>query len=134
MILGFKEYFKDGTPTNFESKILRGEKIHSMREGRRWRPGNSIQMAYGVRTKQYRQFNADCQELQFCISVQKVFMTLSHALEVSVDNNYLSTLQIISLIQNDGLTREQFLNWFFPGNKDEWSGQIIHWTDFKYER
>ena len=46
MILGFKQLFEDKTPTYFKEKICAGEKIHSLREGHRWRQGMGIQMAY----------------------------------------------------------------------------------------
>ena len=59
-------------------------------------------------------------------------MTYTDCLEITIGNKYLEPLQIYLLIKNDGLTREQFLAWFFPKKVDEWSGKIIHWTDFKY--
>jgi hypothetical protein len=142
MILGFKQKFPDGTPTHFEEKIYAGvapelykdfePKIHSMREGERWRAGMDIQMAYGVRTKQYRQFNKGVSKLEKCISTQHVFMTYDWQLEVSISGRELTPEEISVLIKNDGLTRQQFIDWFFPDNKDEWSGQIIHWTEFRY--
>jgi hypothetical protein len=132
MILGFKQKFKDGTPTNFESKILTGEKIHSLREGDRWRAGKSIQMAFGVRTKKYRQFNINNPELQTCISRQRIFMTHTYEIEITIGYKYLMPHEIDLLIKNDGLTRQQFIDWFFPNKKDEWIGEIIHWTNFRY--
>jgi len=133
MILGFKQQFPDKTPTRFKEKILSGEKIHSIRAGDRWRPGMSIQMAYGVRTKQYEQFNALVRhELEHCKSVQQLFMTNYQWLEVFVGDRELSPPEINDLLKNDGLTRKQFYDWFFPRGKKIFSGQIVHWTDFKY--
>ncbi len=134
MILGFKEKFADGTLTEFEKKILAGTKIHSLRKGDRWRAGMSIQMAHGVRTKKYRVFNNNMERLQVCTGVQDIFMTYNGwALEITIDGYYNSNAsEINALIQNDGVNRQRFLNWFLPKGKDEWSGQIIHWTNFKY--
>ncbi len=134
MILGFKKKFDDGQPTFFSAKIIDGLKIHTLRSGFRWRAGLDIQMAHGVRTNHYEQFNKNIPKLQKCISVQDVFMTFNGwEIEITVDNrNYLSDSEIDKLIKNDGLTDEQFFEWFFPGKQDEWSGQIIHWTNFKY--
>lgn len=135
MILGFKQTFPDKTPTGFESKIITLEKIHSIRKGHRWHPGMSIQMAFGVRTKNYRQFNKGIETLSKCIHVQDIFMTYERwgALEITVnDDNYLLHSQIETLIKHDGLTRKQFIDWFFAKDTCEFSGQIIHWTDFKY--
>jgi len=144
MLLGFKEFFHDGKPTFFKKKILAGVgivrenillgiKIHTIREGERWKPGYFIHMATGVRTKGYNQFNSSYPQLQKCISTQQIFMSyFDGMLEITVDNTYLSSHEIDTLIQNDGLTRDQFINWFFKKNADVWSGQIIHWTNFKY--
>jgi len=61
MVLGFEQQFVE--------PILSGTKIHTIREDKhnRWKPGRSIQMATGVRTKNYNQFNED-----ECVSVQEI--------------------------------------------------------------
>ncbi len=145
MTLGFKTKFADGEPTLFEEKILAGvnrfvpnyaldPKIHSLREdpNNRWKAGKNIQMATGVRTKNYRQFNKDIPELATCKSTQRIFMTYDWCLEITVGGRELDTAEIAQLIKNDGVSYDQFINWFFPKDIDEWSGKIIHWTDFKY--
>lgn len=69
-------------------------------------------------------------------SVQGIFMTFDgYAFEISIDHKYCSWPQIEQLMKNDGFeTIEAMRDFFFPeGCKhDEWSGQIIHWTDLKY--
>ena len=81
MILGFKRFFPDGSQTYFKEKILAGAgygpvvtmpKIHTIRAGSRWHQGMSIQMAYGVRTKKYDQFNKGIEGLQICTGVQNI--------------------------------------------------------------
>jgi hypothetical protein len=137
MILAFKTTFPNGTATDFENKILQGSKIHSLREGNRWQEGYFIHMATGVRTTNYNQFNTAREDLQKCKGTQEVFMTYNNygALEVTIDDDlYLMQSQVDALISNDGLTREQFITWFFPKGKDVWTGQIIHWTNFKYSK
>ncbi|MDI3319151.1 hypothetical protein [Pinibacter soli] len=143
MILGFKKKFADGTPTLFKEKILAGvglipmsaandlKKIHSLREGDRWRSGMEIHMAYGVNTKQYVQFNKGIPELSKCKSTQEVFMLLYRGiLVVHIDGHNFNDVNL--LITNDGLTDQQFTDWFFPNSDSIWRGQIIHWTDFRY--
>ena len=144
MVLGFKQKFADGTDTHFLEKILSisglypyelfpRPKIHTFRTGERWKPGMSIQMAYGVRTQHYAQFNKGISALGTCISTQKVSMTTFWGcIRCFIDGRELPYTEIGELAQNDGLTLEQFRNWFFPDGNYEWSGQIIHWTGFKY--
>ena len=136
MIIGFKQQFANGTATNFKEKILSGTKIHTLRESDRIKQGMSLQMAYGVRTKHYEQFNKGIESLSTCVSRQRIFITFNGwALEATVGNDkYLGGYDMQQLIKNDGLTEKEFINWFFPNYKikDEWSGFIIHWTGFKY--
>lgn len=135
MILGFKQKFPNGTPTNFKEKILSGQKIHSLRESNRFSAGMSIQMAYGVRTKHYEQFNKGIESLSICKSVQSLYLCyVDEDCMVATLEGAKTDWTIDSLIKNDGLTYEQFVKWFFPTptKKYEWKGFIIHWTDFKY--
>jgi hypothetical protein len=50
--------FPNGSETDFERKILDGVKLFTLRKPskREYKPGMKLQMAYGVRTKNYRQF------------------------------------------------------------------------------
>jgi hypothetical protein len=58
MVLGFMRTFPNGSETNFERKILDGVKLFTLRKPskREYKPCMKLQMAYGVRTKNYRQF------------------------------------------------------------------------------
>lgn len=166
MILGFKTQVK-GKPTHFVQKILACKideyrkaftpKIHTIRGGNRWKPGNSIQMATGVRTKKYFRFNGDGIGLDECKGVQaveiirvddlsfseyegsgyivevhvpKLNKTFSAAFRVKIDGRYLSNEEIRALSVNDGFETPEQMFWWF--NLDCFSGQLIHWTDFKY--
>lgn len=139
MILGFKQTFPWGKPTKFKEKILCGvlpdvyslhykKKIHSIRKGSRWKPGMSIQMAYGVRTSNYEQFNKDHQGLQTCISVQNI--SISPGGLVLIDGRGLNQYTKNMLAENDGFESfEYFMKWFKDGMHN---GQLIHWTDYRY--
>lgn len=141
MILGFKKYMGQ-LPTRFKEQILAsvgfstkeyGVKLHSIRAGKRWKAGDTIHMAYGVRTSQYEQFNKGIDALSKCVSVQEIYMTWNGKnLQMTVDDKYLMQHWIELLIKNDGLTREQFISWFFPDGEGYFLGQIIHWTKLKY--
>jgi len=139
MILGFKQKFDNGDPTNFKEKILEGVKIHTIRRDSedRWRAGRSIQMAYGVRTKNYEQFNKGIPHLQKCTGVQKIEMRWERkvvnesevaTLWVKIDGKDLDINKYGELYQNDGLSIVDFFRWF----EKDFTGKIIHWTDFRY--
>ncbi|GAB3822263.1 hypothetical protein [Pontibacter rugosus] len=127
MVLGFKSQFQD--------KILAGTKIHTVRQdpNNRWRRGNKINFATGVRTKNYKEFKVGT-----CISTQEVFMTYSHVLEMSVGSNYLFGYpERLEFAQRDGFdTLEDFEAWFYPLIKAAPDGlykaKLIHWTDYRY--
>lgn len=180
MVLGFKEYFdkKKTKPTYFREKILAGAgiipqdvsrmpknsegisqgilyliehpKIHTMREGHRWKAGDIMHMAYGHRTKNYQQFNKGIPELQRVKSVQKIKITwlwnnpefethiswprqivdgVEYVPVVHIDKRLCSFEDVQQLSENDGFySMWQFFAWF---NRD-FSGQLIHFTEKKY--
>lgn len=141
MILSFKQKFKDGTPTNFKEKILAGTKIHTLRESDRITEGMYLHMAYGVRTKHYQQFNTGIESLSKCVSRQRIVIDyggavildkLYHSILIGIEGKLRHSVEVDLLIKNDGLTKEQFIKWFFPNGAGRWIGNIIHWTDFKY--
>ena len=122
MILGFKK--------QFVSKILRGEKIHTIREdpNDRWKPDREIHFATGVRTKNYEQFHHG-----YCYSVERIeirYDNKSFVPEIYIEKELLSCMEDhLDLARNDGFEGLQdFYNWFDKPFK----GKIIHWTDLKY--
>jgi uncharacterized protein YqfB (UPF0267 family) len=122
MILGFKK--------QFVPKILEGSKKHTIREDatNRWKEGRVIDMATGVRTKQYNKFTE-----QICTGIQTILIIrVSDELNqtiVNVDGRELSLDEIQKLAWNDGFENLiDFWLWF----KDGFDGKIIHWTDLKY--
>lgn len=116
MILGFK--------TQFNDKIISREKIHTIRKGKRWRPGMKIQFYNHVRTKKMVKFKHD----QVCIGVQNIKIE-GYSFIIFIDGKFFSPTKYLSLAINDGFDNiAGFLNWF----DKPFEGQIIHWTDFKY--
>jgi len=129
MVLSFKKEFK--------KPILSGDKIHSIRTDKkhRWNAGRTIQMATGVRSKNY-----NCFKEAVCISTQRVFMTYSHRdiIEISIDGRQLfGHHERLKFAKNDGFnTWKAFFDWFFPLIKKHpekhFSGVIVHWTNLNY--
>lgn len=122
MVIGFKEKFKE--------PILKGAKIHTIREDahNRWKQGRKIHMATGVRTKNYNQFYEDvCKSIQG-IEITRVSDYLNDTI-VTVDGRKLNLSEIQQLAWNDGF--ENLIDFWMWFNAD-FKGKIIHWTDFRY--
>lgn len=121
MVLSFKP--------QYPPKILAGTKIHTIRKDipNRWKVGNKIHFATGVRTKNYKQFFVG-----ECKSIQKIFIRyLNDEILIYIDDRKLPLLpsQAEQLAVRDGFeSLNDFSKWF----DREFTGKIIHWTDFKY--
>jgi uncharacterized protein YqfB (UPF0267 family) len=126
MVIGFKQ--------QFVAPILAGTKIHTIREdkGNRWKAGMLIQMATGVRTKDYKCFN-----MSQCLCTQDIEISYFEEIdpgegelyEVRIDGKLLNIAEVIQLSRNDGFESVlDFLKWF----SNDFTGKIIHWTDLKY--
>jgi hypothetical protein len=161
VILGFKTSFPWGGKTNFVEKILASQnpfinyipKLHTVREGQRWKPGYFIHMAIGVRTSAYQQFNVLAEGLQKVKSVQRIdiihrgpkcaLIFVDRKLKFSrieylvSEDGGTTTFQkvngicwLLQFLKNDGFeSEEDFWRWF---SKPIRNGQLIHWTDLKY--
>ncbi len=140
------DFIKSHTPLNTKLHTLRFDPFD------RWKAGKTIQMAYGVRTKNYQQFNKGIPELEKCVSVQRVRLkwlyknkyiettlpiqkitgphgTFEYYPAVWIDKKQLTDSEIETLARNDGFdSTEDFFKWF----KNDFAGKIIHFTDFKY--
>lgn len=120
MILGFKPQFKE--------KIINKSKIHTIRydEKNRWKAGNIIHFATGIRTKNY-----NCFRHGFCQSIQqiKIKHKVDFYITIEIDGKNLLKEEIEQLAKNDGFDSVQdFFEWF----NEDFEGRIIHWTEFKY--
>lgn len=129
MILAFKPQFKQ--------PILDGVKIHTLRAdpNDRWHKGRQIQMATGVRTKNY-----NCFKEATCLSTQKVYMSyaFNDIIEITVGDKYMfGFAEREQFAKNDGFNNwEEFFDWFYPliqHTSDNWLVlKLIHWTDKRY--
>lgn len=133
MILPFKPRFK--------SPILKGRKIHTLREDKhqRWAAGKTIHMATGVRSKEYNNFaTKTCTGVQQ-IALQNNYGNYQAALEVKPGLTTLITEHDLNLVAiNDGFdSLDDFMGFFFKNpyhTKGEVIMRIIHWTDLMYTR
>lgn len=129
MVLAFKEKFVE--------PILKGTKIHTIRadKGNRWKKGNLINMATGVRTPNYKEFKR-C----VCVSTQKIEIEWNSYIDritnveikyfhLKVDGFLLTTKESNELIKNDDFNYFSDFCLFFPEN---FKGKLIHWTNKTY--
>lgn len=114
-------------------------KIHTIREywktkdgtlsKKQWKPGDLIHPVIYSRTVKHFNFAP----IMKCEGIQNI--TIEHNVEykhnpwVIIDNNHLCKSEIDTLAVNDGFNSAR--DFFEHFNKDL-TGQIIHWTKFKY--
>lgn len=133
MILGYSKYYPWGGETLFESKILSGEKIHTIRKDLkgRWKSGNTIQHSTGVRTKSFNQFAKG-----ECTSTENIIITFSDLGKIEtvlVNGKEINNWELIA--RNDSLSILDFEKWFYTNSHNNiFKGKIIHWTNKKYVR
>jgi len=131
MNLGYSENFPWGGETNFESKVLSGEKIRTIRlnEKGRWRAGILLNHLLGNRTKRRREFLRNN-----CISTENItiaFSATGKIKSVMVEGKNITNWCNIAL--NDGLTVNDFEMWFYrSAAAGVFKGTIVHWTNKKY--
>lgn len=113
-------------------------KLHTIRSGKRWNPGMKIH--YKIWTgKPYKSKTFNFFESE-CISVQDIEIThkkedvasdgVAVLTKILVDGRSIHKLsEVEQLAKNDGFDNiTDFLNYF----REDFSGQIIHWTNLKY--
>lgn len=131
------------TLPKFKDLILSGEKIHTIRADPhgRWKPGRSIQHWMG----NPRNVHAKEKPHEFaageCKAVQEVWMSRKDGDEYWCDGvtvyligagRWMKPGDIKELAENDGLTIEEFREWFVPEGKPEFQGRVIHFTTKLY--
>lgn len=132
---------KAGEKTGFEQKLKNGIKKHTIRYNakdvwdKRYNDISKSKKYLSVREWTGRPYNSEQREFARYdkIGLQKITMTYSSTDEVPqcwVDGKHVSAYD---LAKNDGLSVEDFTEWFFGCNKGNvFDGVIIHFTDFRY--
>lgn len=130
-----------GEKTGFEQKLKNGIKKHTIRYNakdvwdKRYNDISKSKKYLSVREWTGRPYNSEQREFARYdkIGLQKITMTYSSTDEVPqcwVDGKHVSAYD---LAKNDGLSVEDFIEWFFCCNKGNvFDGVIIHFTDFRY--
>lgn len=127
--------------TQFVPAIIQHTKIHTLRKRGRWRAGMTIQHWLGSPRNPY----STPPPLQFyegmCDGVEKIRIWRT-SLELTrygfrariggADWSDLDDPELAGLAKNDGLTPEEFRDWFLPAGAEDWWGEIVHFTPFRY--
>ena len=130
-----------GEPTFFEKNLTDGVKIHTVRGnagniwGNRCRDVMQGRKYLSVRQWTGRPYNSKQEEIARFdkIGVQEITMTYSS--EDAVPRCWVDghRVPVETVAANDGLTTEDFVNWFFGRNHDNiFEGLVIQFTDFRY--
>ncbi len=117
MILGFND--------EFIPAILAGTKVHTIREGQRWRAGDVAEFYARAQAPDRYEFRAPLPVLL----VQEIELTVEG---LRVDGRLLPPPELLALAQADGFATAQELLAFFAGKPLPLRGQLVHWTNLRY--
>lgn len=117
MILGFNEAFIPA--------ILAGVKVHTIREGQRWRAGDSAEFYARAQEPERYEFR----EPLPILLVQEVEITTAG---LFVEGRLLSPTELLALAHADGFATANELLVFFADKSHPFRGQLVHWTELRY--
>ena len=135
-----------GEPTGFASKLASGEKKHTIRSNYDLWKVNAEKMERGkfylsIRQWSGRPYNSPQVEIaqrHNPIGVQPVelyYHTDNDTITAKIDGREWLDADCYTLAKNDGLSVQDFKEWFFgqhPKADKVFYGVIIHFTDFRY--
>ena len=132
-------HLKRGRLTGFPEKVIKGTKIHTLREDLgKWAYNveliNSNNAELSIRRWAGRPYHTSQLKVKKMrkIGIQQVRMTWESDIEqltVFVDGKQIPNVE--QLAANDGMGLDDFVSWFFK-TSDTFEGVIIHFTDFRY--
>ncbi|MDM8174825.1 hypothetical protein FKG96_12600 [Olivibacter sp. LS-1] len=130
-----KGHQRAGEPTGFRDKILSGEKIHTIRAGEHWKKVveevNKGIAILSVREWTGKPYASKQDEYARFEKLGWQSFEISSYGTIYIDGEYANPSYMGLIPSNDGLTTQDFISWFKTGTV-EFSGGIIHFTDFRY--
>ena len=130
---------KAGVPTEFESKLKSGTKIHTIRHNakgvwdERYKGIASGRKYLSVREWTGRPYNSEQREFARFEEIGLQHITMTYGSSDAVPQIWIDDKKVpIEVVaKNDGLSVEDFISWFFA--KDNvFEGVVIHFTGFRY--
>lgn len=139
-----QKHINAGEPTNFKEKILSGEKIHTIRpETNKWKIGDQISMRYWTGKPYHSKQEIFCEgfevveliDLCICVCGDKIDYIFSNCIDMVLATEYKMKL-FNQIAKNDGLTFDQFQNWFSMNDKKvlkrKYELTLIAWQPTNY--
>ncbi len=132
---------RSGQPTGFEDKLKAGSKIHTIRYNakgvweKRFKDIASGRKFLSVREWLGRPYNSEQREFAQYEKIGLQHITMTYSSEDALPQAWVDDkkIPVEELAKNDGLSVEDFVEWFFGNNKENtFEGVVIHFTDFKY--
>lgn len=117
MILGFNE--------NFVPAIVAGAKVHTIREGQRWRIGEMAHFCGRAGQPDQYEFWPPLP----IVAIQAIELTTS---ELRIDGRLLPPHELLILARADGFSSAAELLAFFADKPLPFRGQLLHWTELRY--
>lgn len=115
------EDFKKSIVWNYQ--LIKGVKYHTIRAGNRWKVGDK----FSPRVWSGKPYVSKQMTIAPDIEIKKIFEFECKADGTFYINNKWIDVTSSDIPENDGLSSDDFLNWF-PENKP-FSGQIICWNE-----
>lgn len=119
-----------GQPTHFVKAILEGRKLHTIRDNAKgyFRDGDMASLRWWS-GKPYRSGQVEFKQVRLGIQPVRI-VYCSNGVRAFVDGKKIWAEDLMAA---DGLDRSDFINWFFtPGKFEEFRGDILHFTNFRY--
>lgn len=130
-----------GEPTGFEGKLKEGDKIHTIRYNNngvwdgRYKDIASGNKYLSVREWTGRPYNSEQREFAKYDKIGLQHITMTYGVDDSVPQVWIDNKKVpVEIVaKNDGLTVEQFVEWFFGKSKSNvFEGVVVHFTNFRY--
>lgn len=132
---------KAGEATDFEKKLKDKSKIHTIRYNaknvwnERYKDIVSGKKYLSIREWTGRPYNSEQRELSRFDKIGLQHVTMTYGSDDTYPQIWIDDklVPIQEVAKNDGLSVEDFVEWFFGNNKgNTFEGVVIHFTDFRY--
>lgn len=122
-------HLRAGEPTNFVDKILKKEKLHTIRMGRRWKTGEEASLRYWSGRPYFsKQIKIIDKNIRVIVKDILIGRTALGGVYIDFKTYPLASKKLLEIVAyNDGLTFSDFESWFSgikPGTSIE--AQIIY--------